>query len=173
MFFLKLQILHGIFLKFVTHSKHWLCIHVTLLTSLLESVQFLALFLCPCLFRPSENMWCSRCADTPRCPHFSTVISPSWITEQILVGKCSHRGALARRERQISCKIVTWTKQTWRKRHNTKHFLSEVSKAIWKGAWILICNITHLRTHETVPLSCELLARPLLAFSWSMPPSSR
>ena len=52
--------------------------------------------------------------------HFSTVISPSWITEQISVGKCAHRGASSRRERQTSFKIVTWTKQTWTRHHNTK-----------------------------------------------------
>ena len=51
--------------------------------------------------------------------HFSTVISPSWITEQISVGKCIHRGASALWEHQTSCKIVTWTKQTWTKHHNT------------------------------------------------------
>ena len=47
-----------------------------------------------------------------------TVISPSWITEQISVGKCAHRGALVRQERQTSFKIVTWTKQTGTKHHN-------------------------------------------------------
>ena len=59
-----------------------------------------------------------RCADAPRCTHFTTVISPSWIIEQISLGKWSHRGASARRERQTSFKIVTWTKQTWKKHHN-------------------------------------------------------
>ena len=78
-----------------------------------------ALLLCPCLFHPSDNVWRSRHADAPRCMHFSTVISPSWITEQISVGKCAHRGASARRKRQSSFKIVTWTKQTWTKHHNT------------------------------------------------------
>ena len=57
--------------------------------------------------------------DAPRRAHFSTVISPSWITEQILVGKCAHQGASARRKRQTSFKIVTRTKQTWTKHHNT------------------------------------------------------
>ena len=38
----------------------------------------------------------------------STVISPSWITEQISVRKCAHSGKSARRKRQISLKIVTW-----------------------------------------------------------------
>ena len=78
-----------------------------------------ALLLCPCLFCPSDNAWSSRCADAPRCTQFSTVISPSWITEQISVGKCMHRGASVRRERQICFKIVTWKKQTWTKHHNT------------------------------------------------------
>ena len=45
--------------------------------------------------------------DAPLCAHSSTVISPSWITEQI--------SASARREHQTSFKIVTWTKQTWMK----------------------------------------------------------
>ena len=49
--------------------------------------------LCPCLFRPSDNVWRSRRADEHRCTHFSTVISPSWITEQISEGKCTHQGA--------------------------------------------------------------------------------
>ena len=78
-----------------------------------------ALLLCPCLSFPSDNVWFSRRAATPRCAHFSTVISPSLITEQISVGKCMHRGASACRERQTSFKIVTWTKQTWTKHHNT------------------------------------------------------
>ena len=78
-----------------------------------------ALLLCPCLFPPSDNVWRSRHVDAPRCTHFSTVISPSWITEQISVGKCAHRGVSACRERQTSFKIVSWTKQTWTKHHNT------------------------------------------------------
>ena len=59
-------------------------------------------------------------ADVPPCVHFSTVISPSWITEQTSVGNFLHRGASACRERLTSFKIVTWTKQTWTKHHNTK-----------------------------------------------------
>jgi len=59
--------------------------------------------------------------------HFSTVISPSWITEQISVGKCAHRGASARQERQTSFKIVTWTKQTWTKHHNTSPFKGTIT----------------------------------------------
>ena len=78
-----------------------------------------ALLLCPCLLLPSDNVWRSRRADAPRCAHFSTVISPSWITEQISVGKCAHQGASQHQERQTSFKIVTWTKQTWTKHHNT------------------------------------------------------
>ena len=81
-----------------------------------------ALLLCPCLFRPSDNVWRSRRSDVPRCMQFSTVISPSWITEQISVGKCAQRGASASQERQTSLKIVTWTKQTWTKHHNTVNF---------------------------------------------------
>jgi len=79
-----------------------------------------ALLLCPCFFHPSDNVWRSRRTDAPRWAHFSTVISPSWITEQMSVGKCAHRGASARRERQTSFKIVTWTKQKWTKHHNTE-----------------------------------------------------
>ena len=85
-----------------------------------------ALLLCPCLFCPSDNVWRSRHADAPWCAHFSTVIPPSWITEQITVGKCVHRGAAARRERQTSFKIVTWTKQTW-----TKHYNTVLTDEIW------------------------------------------
>jgi len=80
---------------------------------------FGALLFCPCLFHPSDNVWRSRCADAPQCAHFSTVIPPSCIKEQISVGKCKHRGASVRRECQISFKIVPWTKQTWKKHHNT------------------------------------------------------
>ena len=78
-----------------------------------------ALTIYPCLFCPSDNAWHSRCADAPKCAHFSTLFSLSWITEQISVGKCAHQGALARWERQTSFKILTWTKQTWTKHHNT------------------------------------------------------
>jgi len=49
------------------------------------------------------------------CEHFSTDISPFWITEQISVGKCAHQGTSLRGERQTSFKTVTWTKQTWTK----------------------------------------------------------
>ena len=78
------------------------------------------LLLCPYLFRPSDNVWRFRRADAPRCAHFSSVISPSWITEQISsVTKCALRGASSHRQRQTSFKIVTWTKQTWTKHHNT------------------------------------------------------
>ena len=71
----------------------------------------------PCLF--CDNVSCSQRPDTPWSAHFSTVISPSWKTEQISVGNCAHQGASARRDRQTSFKIVTWTKQTWTKHHNT------------------------------------------------------
>ena len=80
---------------------------------------FGALLLCPCLFCPSDNVWRSRRADAPWCAHFSTVISPSWITEQISVGKCAHRAVSVHWEQQTSFKIVTSTKQTWTKHHNT------------------------------------------------------
>ena len=76
----------------------------------------------PCLFCPSDNVWCSRRrADVPRCTHFSTVITPSWITQQISVENCTNRGASACRECQAMFKIVTWTKQTWTKHTWTKH----------------------------------------------------
>ena len=78
-----------------------------------------ALLCCPCLFCPSDNVWRSHRDNAPWWTHFSTVISPSWITEQISVGKCVHRGASARRERQTSFKIVTYTKQTWTNHHDT------------------------------------------------------
>ena len=44
-----------------------------------------------------------------------TSSSKIWITEQISVGKCAHRGASARQECQTIFKTVTWTKQTWTK----------------------------------------------------------
>ena len=47
----------------------------------------------PCLFCPSDNVWHSRHADAPWCLHFSIVITPSWITQQKLVEKCTQRGA--------------------------------------------------------------------------------
>jgi len=71
-----------------------------------------ALMFYPCLFYPSDNVWRSRRADAPGCPHFSIDFTPSWITQQISVEKCTHRGASAHREHQTMFKIVTWTKQT-------------------------------------------------------------
>ena len=76
----------------------------------------------PCLFCPSD-MWHSRRARAPRCMHISTVITPSWITQQISVEKCVHPGASAHQEHQTMFKIVSWTKQTWTKHHNTEHVL--------------------------------------------------
>ena len=61
-------------------------------------------------------MWRSRRADM----HFSTVITPSWITQQMSVEKCVHQGASARRERQTLFKVVTWAKQTWKKHPNSR-----------------------------------------------------
>ena len=55
----------------------------------------------------------------PRWAHFYTVIPPSWITQQISIENCAHQGASARRECKTKFKIVTWTKQTWTKQHNT------------------------------------------------------
>ena len=47
----------------------------------------------PCLFYPSDYVWHSRSADASRCAHFSFHFTPSWIRQQISVGKCAHRGA--------------------------------------------------------------------------------
>ena len=38
-------------------------------------------------FCPSDNVWRSRGADLPQCAHFSTVITPSRITQQLSVEK--------------------------------------------------------------------------------------
>ena len=73
----------------------------------------------PCLFCPSDNVWRSRHADAPRCAHFSTVITPSWITEKISIEQCTHQGASVHWEPQLMFKMVTWTKQTWKKHHNS------------------------------------------------------
>jgi len=81
----------------------------------------------PSLFCPSDKVWHSRRADVPRCTHFSTVIPPSWITQQISVEQCAHLGASARRERQTMFKIVSWTKQTWTKHPNTPKRCSPLS----------------------------------------------
>ena len=83
----------------------------------------------PCLFCPSDNVWHSQRADAPRCAQFSTVISPSWITEQISIEKSAHRGVSARRERQTMFKIVTWTKKnmdnsSMRQERSTEHWVS-------------------------------------------------
>ena len=67
----------------------------------------------PWLFCPSDNVWRSRHVDALRCLHFSTVITPSWITQLISIAKFAHWGM--HRERQTMLKIVTWTKQTWTK----------------------------------------------------------
>ena len=58
--------------------------------------------------------WCATV-----CAPFYTVITSSWITQQIPVEKCAHQGASASWERQRMFKIVTWTKQTWTKHHHT------------------------------------------------------
>ena len=70
-----------------------------------------ALTFYPCLFYPSDNVWRSQCADTPRCAHFSINFTPFWIRQQISVGKCAHRGARVRQERQTMFQIVTWSKK--------------------------------------------------------------
>ena len=44
----------------------------------------------PCLFCPCDNVWRSWCPDAPWCEYFSTVITPSWITQQISVEKWVH-----------------------------------------------------------------------------------
>ena len=62
--------------------------------------------------------------------HFYTVITPSWITQQISIENCAHRGASAHQERQTKFKIVTWTKQTWTKQHNTA--CTGISRLGWK-----------------------------------------
>ena len=100
--------------------------------------------LCPCFFRPSDNVWRSRRADAPQCANFSTVISPSWVIEQISVGKCAHQGVPACRERQTSFKIVTWTKQTWTKHHNTVVGSSPVPSGCRGGRWAAYCFCSSL-----------------------------
>jgi len=79
----------------------------------------------PCLFCPCDNGWRSRHADAPRSAHFSTVISPSWITQQISVEKCMHCCMSAPWEHQTMFKIVTWTKQTWTKHHQNGSLLQK------------------------------------------------
>ena len=109
---------------------------LTVIKCSIQDWKFGALLLCPCLFRPSDSVWRSRRADTPLLGRFSTVISPYWITEQISVGKCAHRGVSARQERQSSFKIVTWTKQTWTKHHNTE-------KEYWSLILCVYCKYSH------------------------------
>jgi len=99
-----------------------------------------ALLLCPCLFRPSDSVWHSRLADAPQCAHFSTVISPSWITEQISVEKCAHRVKSVRRECKTSFKIVTWTKQTCTKHHNTSTTGWSIDH---KNSYMILFNFMH------------------------------
>ena len=98
----------------------------------------------------SDNVWRSRRANAPRCAHFSLVISPSWITEQISAGKCAQRGASARREHQTMFKIVTWSKQTWTKHHNTQkesNICDQIKKYV-----IYILTITKSQVQEDVKL---------------------
>ena len=85
----------------------------------------------PCLFCPSDNVCPSRRADVPWWAHFSTVIPPSWNTQQISVEKCAHRGASACREPQTMFKIVTWTKQTWTNHYSTKVRDGLPEKKVW------------------------------------------
>ena len=65
-------------------------------------------------------IWRSRCADVPWCAHFPNYIS--WVIQEGVkwIEKCAHRGASARWERLTMFKIVTWTKQTCTKYHNTR-----------------------------------------------------
>ena len=118
------------------------------------------LLLCPCLFCPSDNLWRSRGADAPRCAHFSTVISPSWITEQISVAKCAHQGASARREHQTSFKIVTWTKQACTKHHNTPHcrfdILGKLQIFVYICVLDLVGSILHMRHFDMIPAGDEM-----------------
>ena len=94
----------------------------------------------------SDNVWR---ADTPRCAHFSTVISPSWSTEQISVGKCAHQGASALREHHTSMlKIVTWTKQAWKKQTCTP------MAALKKSKTLNLKLHTDKQPYQIQPLSC-------------------
>jgi len=118
-----------------------------------------ALLLCPCFFCPSDNVWRSWRDDAPRCAHFSAVFSSSWITEQILVGKCTHRGESARWERQTSFKIVTWTKQTWTKHQNTElgnlqWFDNELHGVWWAPELKLKLKLKNSTVFDT-PQSCN------------------
>ena len=61
-----------------------------------------------------------------RCTHFHSVITPSWITQQISIEKCAHQGVSACGECQTMVKIFTWTKQTWTKHHNTIIFEEKI-----------------------------------------------
>jgi len=70
-------------------------------------------------------------APDARCLHFSSVISLSWMTQQIWDEKCEHRGVSARWEHQTIFKIVTWTKQTWTKHHTTP-------------IWVCVCGDTQI-----------------------------
>ena len=65
-----------------------------------KGIQLGVVMFYPCLFCPSDNVWRSLHADATRCVHFPTVITTSWITQQISVEKCKHQGASARQERQ-------------------------------------------------------------------------
>jgi len=78
-----------------------------------------ALLLCPCLFRPSDNVRRSRRADAPRCAHFFYCYLTFLDHRTYIRRKVAHQGVSARRERQTSFKIVSWTKQTRTKHHNT------------------------------------------------------
>ena len=99
----------------------------------------------PCLICPSDNMWHSRQADAPWCTHFSTVITPFWITQQISVEKCTHRGTLSHRKRQTMFKIIPWTKH-----HNTVFVIPEI------------------RIHWTVGKGCRVV--PAAALQIGPPP---
>ena len=77
----------------------------------------------------------------------STVITPSLITQQISVEKCMHRGTIACRERQTMFKIVTWTKQSWTKHHNTFPSLPFIQVQHYSNNSIqdYMCNFTHTK----------------------------
>ena len=115
---------------------------------------------CPCLFCSSDNVWRSQSTDAPPCVHFSIDFTPSWVIGQISVEKCVHRGASARRERQTMLKIVTWTKQTWTKHHNTpvvEGMCGSVFQFAVQGLHLHnLCRHTHFLVGvDKIPRECE------------------
>ena len=71
----------------------------------------------PCSLCPSDNVRRSRHADEPQCAHFSTVTTPSWISQQISVEKWAQHVRSAKQYSKMSLGQNKHGKGTSQHRH--------------------------------------------------------